>query len=184
MSRIGKQPIPVPKGVTVTIDGSRVQVKGPKGELSREVASDICVRQVDGQILVERPSDERTHRALHGLTRTLVSNMVTGVSNGFEKALTMIGVGYKAQLQGKDLLINIGYSHPVLRVPPAGIEFGVEQGKGTTRLVVKGIDKHLVGQTAAEIRSIRPPEPYKGKGIRYENEKVLRKEGKAGKSGK
>ena len=184
MSRIGKLPIPVPKGVTITIDGARVQVKGPKGELCRDISPDIVVRQVDGQLLVERPSDERTHRSLHGLTRTLVNNMVVGVSNGFEKALTMIGVGYKAQLQGSNLLINIGYSHPVLRVPPTGIEFGVEPGKGTTRLIVKGIDKQLVGQTAAEIRGIRPPEPYKGKGIRYENEKVLRKMGKAGKTGK
>lgn len=184
MSRIGKQPISLPKGVTVAIDGSSVRVKGPKGELHREVSSEMRVRQVEGQILVERPSDERTHRALHGLTRTLVNNMVVGVSSGFEKALSMIGVGYKAQLQGKALLINIGYSHPVLREPPAGIEFTVEQGKGVVRLVVKGVDKQLVGQTAAEIRSIRPPEPYKGKGIRYENEKVLRKVGKTGKTGK
>jgi large subunit ribosomal protein L6 len=184
MSRIGKQPIPVPKGVTVQIDGSRISVKGPKGELSRELVPDIRVRQVDGQLLVERPSDERAHRSLHGLTRTLVNNMVVGVSTGFEKALTMIGVGYKAQLEGKALLINIGFSHPVRREPPAGIEFGVEPGKGQTRLVVRGIDKQLVGQMAAELRGIRPPEPYKGKGIRYEKETVVRKMGKAGKTGK
>lgn len=184
MSRIGKHPIPVPKGVQVAVDGHRVTVSGPKGKLVRDLHPDIRVRQMDGQILVERPSDERTHRALHGLTRTLVNNMVMGVTAGFEKALAMIGVGYKAQMQGKAMLINIGYSHPVLREPPPGVEFAVEPGKGQTRLVVRGIDKELVGQTAAELRGIRPPEPYKGKGIRYENEKVQRKEGKAGKTSK
>ena len=184
MSRIGKQPIPLPKSVQVTQDANHITVRGPKGELERTLPAVIRVRQVEGQILVERPSDEREHRALHGLTRTLVNNMVQGVTTGYQKALTMVGVGYKAQLQGTALLINIGYSHPVLREPPAGIQFGVEIGKGSTRLIVSGIDKQLVGQTAAEIRAIRPPEPYKGKGIQYENEKILRKLGKAGKTGK
>lgn len=184
MSRIGKQPIPVPKGVTVTIDGAHVAVKGPKGELSRDLNPLIRVRQVEGQLLVERPDDARESRSLHGLTRTLVANMVTGVTNGYEKILHMIGVGYKAQVQGSALQINIGYSHPVLREPPSGIEFGVEAGKGVTRLFVRGIDKQLVGQTAAELRSIRPPEPYKGKGIRYADEVVQKKMGKAGKTGK
>jgi large subunit ribosomal protein L6 len=184
MSRIGKLPIAVPKGVEIKIEGNKVSVKGPKGSLSRELHPLIRVRQLDGQILVERPDDERQSRSLHGLTRTLVNNMVVGVTTGFEKNLSMIGVGFKAALQGKALQINIGYSHPVLREPPAGIEFAVEPGKGTTKIIVKGIDKQLVGQTAAELRSIRPPEPYKGKNIRYENENVIRKMGKAGKTGK
>jgi large subunit ribosomal protein L6 len=184
MSRIGKLPIPVPKDVQVILNGNHIDVKGPKGRLSRDLHPTIRVRQVDGQLLVERPSDEGPHRALHGLTRTLVANMIEGVTKGYEKALQMIGVGYRAALQGKALNIQIGYSHPVLKEPPAGIEFGVEVAKGSTRLVVRGIDKQLVGQTAAELRSIRPPEPYKGKGIRYENEVVQRKMGKAGKTGK
>lgn len=184
MSRIGKQPIVVPKGVTVTIDGCSVAVKGPKGELSRVLSPLVRVSQVEGELLVERVDDERQSRAQHGLSRTLVSNMVEGVTKGYEEILSMLGVGYKAQLQGKSLLINIGFSHPVLREPPAGIAFDVEVGKGSTRLFVRGIDKQLVGQTAAEIRAIRPPEPYKGKGIRYENEVVRKKMGKAGKSGK
>jgi len=184
MSRIGKLPIPVPKGVTVTIDGTHITVKGPKGQLERDLHSAIRVRQADGQILVERPSDEREHRSLHGLTRTLVANMVEGVEKGFIKTLQMIGVGYKATLQGKALNIQIGYSHPVLREPPAGISFEVEPAKGVTSLKVLGIDKQLVGQTAAELRSIRPPEPYKGKGIRYADEVIVKKMGKAGKTGK
>ncbi|MBM3464595.1 MAG: 50S ribosomal protein L6, partial [Armatimonadetes bacterium] len=175
MSRIGKQPIPVPSGVTVTIDGSHVKVKGPKGELARTLNSLISVRQAGSEILVERPNDERQARSLHGLTRTLVSNMVEGVTKGFERELQMIGVGYKAQLQGNDLLINIGYSHPVLRTPPAGISFRVEPGKGVTKLFVQGIDRQVVGQTAAELRAIRPPEPYKGKGIRYADETIIKK---------
>jgi large subunit ribosomal protein L6 len=184
MSRIGKLPIPVPKNVTVTIDGSRVTVKGPKGELARDLNPKIRVRQADGQILVERPNDERESRSLHGLTRTLVNNMVVGVTNGYEKILHMIGVGYKATMQGKAMQINIGFSHPVLREPPQGIDFDVEPGKGVTKLFVRGIDKQKVGQTAAELRSIRPPEPYKGKGIRYATEVVQKKMGKAGKTGK
>lgn len=184
MSRIGKQPIPVPKDVNINLDGAHIAVKGPKGLLERDLPEAMRVRQVEGQVLVERPSDERTHRALHGLTRTLVNNMVEGVTKGFEKRLMMIGVGYKAALQGKNLQIQIGFSHPVLVEPREGIEFGVEVQKGSTRLIIKGIDKQRVGQTAAEIRGIRPPEPYKGKGIRYEDEVVQRKMGKAGKTGK
>jgi len=184
MSRIGKLPIAVPKDVKVTVDGRRVEVQGPRGSLAREVHPEMRVRCVDGQIIVERPSDERSMRALHGLTRTLLFNMVLGVTSGFERTLQMIGVGYKATLQGKTLQIQIGFSHAVLREPPNGVEFGVEAGKGMTRLFVRGIDKQLVGQTAAELRAIRPPEPYKGKGIRYENEVVARKMGKAGKTAK
>ena len=184
MSRIGKQPIPVPKDVNITLDGSHIAVKGPKGSLERVLPASMVVRQVEGQILVERPSDEREHRSLHGLTRTLVNNMVEGVTKGFEKRLMMLGVGYKAQMQGASMQIAIGFSHPVIVEPPVGIEFGVEVQKGSTRLIVKGIDKQRVGQVAAEIRSIRPPEPYKGKGIRYEDEIVQRKMGKAGKTGK
>jgi len=174
-------PIPLPKGVEVRIDGNTVSVKGPKGELSRVILPEITIQQEDGQLLVGRPSDQQRHRAMHGLTRTLVDNMVRGVSDGFSKTLEMQGVGYRAQMQGKDLQLAIGFSHPVNVPPPNGIEFEVE---GTSRIVVKGINKEQVGQVAADIRKIRPPEPYKGKGIRYLGEYVRRKAGKAGKAAK
>jgi large subunit ribosomal protein L6 len=175
MSRIGKQPIPVPDGVEVTIEPERVRVKGPKGELEEHVNRDIAVRQDDGQILVTRPTDRGTHRALHGLTRSLIANMVEGVTNGFEKRLEIQGVGYRAQLQGRKLVLALGYSHPVEMEAPEGIDFEVPQ---PTRIVVRGISKQAVGEVAANIRKARPPEPYKGKGIRYEGEYVARKVGK------
>jgi large subunit ribosomal protein L6 len=175
MSRIGKQPVAVPDGVEITIEPELVSVKGPKGELAERKARDIEVKQEDGEILVTRPTDRGEHRALHGLTRSLIANMVEGVTNGFEKRLEIQGVGYRAQLQGNKLVLALGYSHPVEVDPPAGIEFRVET---PTRLGVFGADKELVGQVAAYIRSQRKPEPYKGKGIRYEGEYVQRKVGK------
>ena len=183
MSRIGKSPITVPGGVDVTIDdtatGTTVVVKGPKGSLSRTLPGAITVRKDDGQLLVERPNDERDNRALHGLSRTLVSNMVVGVTDGFTKELEIIGVGYRAEAQSPDKLrLALGFSHPVLLDAPDGITFEVPT---QTRVIVKGIDKELVGQVAANIRSIRKPEPYKGKGVRYLGEKVRRKAGKTGK---
>lgn len=181
MSRIGNNPIPIPKGVEVRIDGTKVTVKGPRGELSRDLLPEIKVEQADGQIVVIRPTDQPRHRAMHGLTRTLVYNMVHGVSEGFTKTLEMQGVGYRAQMQGKDLQLSIGFSHPVNVPPPPGIEFEVD---GTSRIIVKGINKEQVGQVAADVRKIRPPEPYKGKGIRYLGEYVRRKAGKAGKAAK
>ena len=174
-------PITLPKGVEVRIDGNTVTVKGPKGELARDILPEIAIKQEDGQLLVSRPTDQQRHRAMHGLTRTLVDNMVRGVSEGFSKTLEMQGVGYRAQMQGNDLQLSIGFSHPVTVPPPAGIEFEVE---GTSRIVVKGINKEQVGQIAADVRKIRPPEPYKGKGIRYLGEYVRRKAGKAGKAAK
>src|SRR5271170_549464 len=175
MSRIGRQPIAVPDGVTVTIEPESVQVKGPKGELSERVPRDIEVTQEGDQVLVKRPTDRGEHRALHGLTRTLVANMIEGVTGGYEKRLEIQGVGYRATLKGKDLELAVGYSHPVPIPAPDGIQFEVPQ---PTRVVVKGISKQLVGETAAIIRKQRPPEPYKGKGIRYEGEYVQRKVGK------
>jgi large subunit ribosomal protein L6 len=175
MSRIGKQPISVPAGVTVQIEPELVRVNGPKGELQERVSRDITVEEDDGTLRVSRPTDRADHRALHGLTRSLVANMVEGVTNGFEKRLEIQGVGYRAVLKGKDLELALGYSHPVPIKAPDGIEFEVPQ---PTRIVVKGIDKQLVGETAAVIRKKRPPEPYKGKGIRYEGEYVARKVGK------
>jgi large subunit ribosomal protein L6 len=179
MSRIGKQPITLPRGVDVRIEGTLVTVKGPKGELSQAIDPDITVAQEDGQITVSRPSDQPRHRAMHGLYRTLISNMVTGVNDGFARTLEMHGVGYRAQMQGKNLVLNIGFSHPVDIAPPANIDFEVD---GTSKIIVKGANKEQVGQVAADIRKIRPPEPYKGKGIRYEGEYVRRKAGKAGKA--
>jgi large subunit ribosomal protein L6 len=179
MSRVGKMPIPLPQGVDVQIAGSHVIVKGPKGELSRDLDPDMRVEQQDGQLIVTRPSEQPRHRAMHGLTRTLVANMVTGVSNGFSKTLELQGVGYRAQMQGQNLVLAVGYSHPVNVPPPPGIEFEVE---GTSKIVVKGINREHVGQAAADVRKIRPPEPYKGKGIRYTGEYVRRKAGKAGKA--
>ena len=175
MSRIGKKPIPVPSGVTVTIDPDVVRVHGPKGELSERIPRDIEVVQQDGELLVRRPTDRGEHRALHGLTRSLVANMVEGVTAGFEKRLEIQGVGYRAVLKGKDLELALGYSHAVPVKAPDGIEFEVPQ---PTRIIVKGNSKQQVGETAANIRKQRPPEPYKGKGIRYEGEYVARKVGK------
>jgi large subunit ribosomal protein L6 len=175
MSRIGRQPIEVPAGVTVTVDPGRVTVHGPKGELRQVVPQRMSIQQEDGQIVVTRPTERGPDRSLHGLTRTLVANMVEGVTNGFEKRLEIQGVGYRAALSGTDLELQVGYSHPVKIVPRKGIEFEVPT---PTQVVVKGIDKQMVGQTAAEIRKVRPPEPYKGKGIRYEGEFVRRKVGK------
>ena len=182
MSRIGKLPIPVPAGVTVTIDAeNNVTVKGPKGELSQKVNSDIKVEQVGSEIIVSRPSDSKPHRSLHGLYRSLIHNMVVGVTEGFSKTLLFEGVGYKVSEWNKNqLTIAIGFSHPVVVDAPAHIEFDVPDKNGT-KIVVKGIDKQQVGAVAADIRAIREPEPYHGKGIRYENEYVRRKEGKAGK---
>jgi large subunit ribosomal protein L6 len=175
MSRIGRAPIPVPGGVEVTIEPELVRVSGPKGALSERIPRDITVSRQDDQIVVTRPTDRGEHRALHGLVRTLVANMVTGVSNGYEKRLEIQGVGYRAQLKGADLELALGYSHPVNIAAPDGIEFEVPQ---PTRIVVRGISKQQVGEVAATIRKQRPPEPYKGKGIRYEGEQVTRKVGK------
>jgi large subunit ribosomal protein L6 len=175
MSRIGKKPIEIPTGVNVAIGPGRVQVNGPLGELSQEVPVRMQIEQEDGNIVVTRPTERGEDRALHGLTRTLVANMVEGVTKGFEKRLEIQGVGYRATLQGTNLELNVGYSHPVRITPRAGISFEVPSN---TQVVVKGIDKQAVGQTAAEIRKVRPPEPYKGKGIRYEGEFVRRKVGK------
>jgi large subunit ribosomal protein L6 len=175
MSRIGRKPIPVPAGVTVSIEPEIVRVNGPKGELSERIHRDITVEQNDGELLVKRPTDRGEHRALHGLTRSLVANMVVGVTDGYQKVLEIQGVGYRAALKGRDLEMALGYSHPVPIKAPDGIEFEVPQ---PTRVIVKGIDKQLVGEIAANIRKQRPPEPYKGKGIRYEGEYVARKVGK------
>ncbi len=178
MSRIGKQPIPVPAGVDVKIDGSTVTVKGPKGELTRTFSDIITIKQEDGVIIVERPDDSREARSLHGLTRTLIANMVTGVSEGYVKNLEIVGVGYRAALKGKDLELALGFSHPVIVSPEPGITFEVP---APNKITVSGIDKQRVGQVAADIRKWRKPEPYKGKGIRYEGEYVRRKLGKAAK---
>ncbi len=178
MSRIGKQPIPVPSGVEVQIDGSTVTVKGPKGSLTQTFNEDMTLTLDDGVLAVTRPSDERTHRSLHGLTRTLLANMVAGVSEGFHKNLEIVGVGYRAELKGKDIQLALGFSHPVLVKAPEGITFEVP---APTKITVSGIDKQRVGQVAAEIRKWRKPEPYKGKGVRYEGEHVRRKLGKTAK---
>lgn len=178
MSRIGKRPISIPGKVTVTVNGQFVTVKGPKGELSRTLPSEVEVVQEGESLHVNRRDDSRVARQRHGLSRTLVSNMVEGVSEGFQRRLEIIGVGYRAQVQGKNLTLNMGYSHPVQIEPPDGIQFAVENN---TNVIVTGIDKEIVGNTAARIRAVRPPEPYKGKGIRYAGEVVKRKAGKAGK---
>jgi large subunit ribosomal protein L6 len=181
MSRIGKRPITIPAKVQVAIDGTKVVVKGPKGELSRILTPNVSLSQ-EGEILhVTRRDETRTSRQLHGLSRTLVANMVEGVSLGFQRRLEIQGVGYRAQLQGRNLVLNMGYSHQVQIEPPEGIQFAVE---GTTNVIVSGYDKEIVGNTAAKVRAVRPPEPYKGKGIRYAGEVVRRKAGKTGKSGK
>ena len=179
MSRIGRLPIPVPAGVTVTIaDDNTVTVKGPKGELSQKVNKDIKVEQVGAEVLVSRPSDSKPHRSMHGLYRSLINNMVVGVTKGFEKVLLIEGVGYRASVEGGKLNLAMGYSHPVLMDAPANITF---ETPAPTKIVIKGIDKQAVGAIAADIRAVRKPEPYHGKGIRYENEVIRRKEGKAGK---
>jgi large subunit ribosomal protein L6 len=175
VSRIGKQPISLPDGVEIAIEPELVKVKGPKGELQERVNRDIAVKQENGEVVVTRPSDRGDHRALHGLTRSLIANMVEGVTNGFEKRLEIQGVGYRAQLQGNKLVLALGYSHPVEIDAPEGVDFEVPQ---PTRIVVRGISKQVVGEVAANIRKQRPPEPYKGKGIRYEGEYVARKVGK------
>jgi large subunit ribosomal protein L6 len=178
MSRIGRMPVTVPAGVDVTIDGQAVTVKGPKGTLNLEVAEPISVQQDAGVITVTRPSDEGEIRALHGLSRSLIANMVIGVTDGYRKTLEIVGVGYRVQARGKDLEFSLGYSHPVPVPAPDGITFRVET---PTRFVVEGIDKQQVGEVAANIRKLRKPDPYKGKGVRYQNEQVRRKVGKAGK---
>ena len=178
MSRIGKQPIPVPSGVEVQIEGSTVIVKGPKGSLTQTFNDEMAITLEDGVLSVARPSDERAHRSLHGLTRTLLSNMVVGVAEGFHKNLEIVGVGYRAELKGSDIQLALGFSHPVLVKAPAGITFEVP---APTKITVRGIDKQRVGQVAAEIRKWRKPEPYKGKGVRYEGEYVRRKLGKTAK---
>ena len=180
MSRIGRLPIAVPAGVTVTLDGSHITVSGPKGELARDLHPAMRVLQDEGLIRVERPGDDKRARELHGLTRTLVANMVIGVTDGYRKGLEITGVGYRAQKVGSNLQLNLGYSHPIEIEPPAGISFEVEN---PTRLAVVGIDKELVGHVAARIRATRKPEPYKGKGVRYSGEVIRRKAGKAGKIG-
>ena len=181
MSRVGRQPIPLAQGIKISVDDERVTVTGPKGTLSRPQLPGIQVIQEDGQLVISRQNDEKQQRSMHGLMRTLVANMVTGVSSGFTKTLEIQGVGYRAQKQGNNLVLALGFSHPVEVSPPPGIEFSVE---GNNRVLVTGIDKELVGQVSANIRKIRPPEPYKGKGIRYQGEVVRRKAGKAGKGGK
>ena len=175
MSRVGKNPIAIPDGVTVTVDGPRVTVKGPKGEMARAFDPALTVAVGNGQVVVSRPSAHRQHRALHGLTRSLIQNMVTGVSTGYRKVLDIVGVGYRAELIGTKLNLVIGYSHPILLTPPEGITFTLTN---PTQIVVEGVSKELVGELAAMVRKFRPPEPYKGKGIRYAGELVKRKAGK------
>ncbi|SFF00581.1 50S ribosomal protein L6 [Alteribacillus iranensis] len=178
MSRIGLKPIEIPKDVTVTMDGNTVTVKGPKGELERDLHPTIKVNLGESEITFERPSDHKEHRSLHGTTRSIVNNMIEGVTKGFEKSLELVGVGYRASKSGNKLVLNVGYSHPVEIEPQDGIEIDVPSN---TKVVVKGINKELVGATASNIRAVRTPEPYKGKGIRYENEYIRRKVGKTGK---
>ena len=176
MSRIGKLPIPLPQGVTVTVDGPKITVKGPKGELKRTIRPEISVKQEDEKLLVIRSSEERLVRSLHGLTRTLVANMVKGVTEGFSRNLEIVGVGYRAAMEGKNLVMQLGYSHPVTVVPPSGLEISVTKN---TLVTVQGIDKQAVGDLTAFIRGKRPPEVYKGKGVKYQGELVRRKAGKA-----
>lgn len=179
MSRIGKLPVTILDGVTITVGGDNtVTVKGPKGQLSEKISHDMIIEQENGVLTVKRPTDEKRHRALHGLSRTLINNMVVGVTKGYTKNLEIVGVGYRAQKQGNKLVLNVGYSHPVEFTEPAGIQFDVP---APNKIVVSGINKQTVGQLAANIRAVREPEPYKGKGIKYDTEVVLRKEGKTGK---
>jgi large subunit ribosomal protein L6 len=181
LSRIGKLPIPVPGGVKVTLEPGRVKVEGPKGLLERTLPADITVKQADGELVFERPSDDYRHRALHGLVRSLVANMVTGVNTGFTKHLELVGVGYRVAKQGDDVVLSLGYSHPIRYKPPTGVSIDVQD---QTKFSVSGISIEDVGQVAANLRGLRPPEPYKGKGVRYRDEKVRRKAGKAGKGAK
>lgn len=178
MSRIGRLPVIIPENVNVVINGSFVHIKGPKGEMNHTFPSDMMITFENGQIEVKRPSDKREHRALHGMTRSLINNMVVGVSSGFEKSLEINGVGYRAEVDGNNLVLNVGFSHPVVIEPPKGIQFEVDTK--TRQIKILGYDKQLVGQIAADIRKIRPPEPYKGKGIKYIDETIRRKAGKAG----
>ncbi len=179
MSRIGRLPVEIPSNVEVNIEGSHVHIKGPKGEMEYAFSSDLDIKVEDGQVVITRPSDERQIRALHGTTRAIISNMVTGVTQGYSKELELVGVGYRANLQGESLVLSVGYSHPVEIEPPKGITF--EVGEKSRQIIVRGYDKQQVGQIAADIRKVRPPEPYKGKGIRYKGEHIRRKAGKAGK---
>ena len=180
MSRIGKHPVAVPKGVTAKVEGNTVSVKGPKGELERTLHPDMKVTLGDNQIVVERPSDESNHKALHGLSRTLVANMIEGVTKGYKKELELVGVGYRAEARPFGLQLALGFSHPVKYEAPKGIKLSAP---APTQIIVEGASKEIVGQVAAEIRSIRPPEPYKGKGVKYSGEQIRRKAGKAGKAG-
>ena len=191
MSRIGRMPIPLPSGVTVTQADGKITVTGPKGTLTRSITEPITVREENNTLLVERPSDIKLHKALHGLTRSLVANMVDGVTTGFNRVLQLHGIGYRAQLQPDRLVLNLGFSHDVYVVPPTGVTIGVETSSPnvdnqhrTARLTISGIDKEIVGQVAAKIRALKKPEPYKGKGFRYEGEAIRRKAGKAAKAGK
>ena len=176
LSRIGKNPIPVPEGVKVEIQGSRIWVQGPRGKLTRELRPGIKLSLQEGKVVVERESDRRVHKSLHGLSRTLIANMVEGVTQGYKKVLEIVGIGYKAEISGNVLNLSLGFSHPILFIPPEGVKIELE---GPTKLVVSGIDKELVGLVASHIRSFRPPDSYKGKGIRYQDEKVRKKAGKA-----
>jgi large subunit ribosomal protein L6 len=178
MSRIGRKAIQVPNGVSINLDNTVITVKGPKGTLSRELHKEMKVNVTENEIVVERPSDNKMHRSLHGTTRSVIANMVSGVTEGFSKNLELVGVGYRANKAGDKIVLNVGYSHPVEIVPENGIEFDVP---ANTKITVRGIDKERVGAVAAQIRSVREPEPYKGKGIKYEGERIIRKEGKAGK---
>jgi len=178
MSRIGRKAIQVPGGVSVSLDNTVITVKGPKGTLSREIHKDMIVKIAENEIVIERPSDNKLHRSLHGTTRSIVANMVTGVTEGFFKNLELVGVGYRANKTGDKIVLNVGYSHPVEIVPEANMEFEVPSN---TKITVRGIDKERVGAVAAQIRAVREPEPYKGKGIKYEGERIIRKEGKVGK---
>lgn len=179
MSRIGRMPVTLPKGVDVQIEGTHVRVKGPKGEMEHTFPGTMMISVEDGTILVKRPSEDRIQRALHGMTRALINNMVVGVSTGFQRVLEVNGVGYRAEMQGKNLVLYVGYSHPVVIEPPEGISFDTDAK--TRQVKVMGYDKQMVGQVAADIRKVRPPEPYQGKGIKYLEEKIRRKAGKAGK---
>ncbi|HML22138.1 MAG TPA: 50S ribosomal protein L6 [Aggregatilinea sp.] len=180
MSRIGKKPVPIPAKVQVNIDGTEVTVKGPKGQLFHKFPADVTIAQEEGVVVVTRPSDLPKHRALHGMTRALIANMVSGVSEGFERVLEIEGVGYRAEMDGKTLVLYLGYSHPIRVEPPADVEFAAEERGRLIR--IRGIDKQVVGELAAEIRKMRPPEPYKGKGVRYQGERIRRKAGKTGKA--
>jgi large subunit ribosomal protein L6 len=186
MSRIGKKPISVPKGVDIRIDGNNYAVvKGPKGTLEQQLPASMVIRQEEGMLTVERPSDNREHRSLHGLTRTLLANMITGVTDGYARTLEILGIGYRASREGKNIVLQVGFSHPIRVAPPEGIAFEVLDRKSANepqQVIVRGIDKQMVGEEASKLRNIRPPEPYKGYGIKYQGERVRRKAGKTGKT--